>query len=141
MNPSLIDLLTNGEIATLPLAQPAAGADFSTVLAQPKLWIPLIVTAQLVTDATVAARRSTLVITQGTGFRLQAPNTFTQSASLTVIQQWAVFAAATGANGGAFQTVLPFCPLRGAHTVATATLLLAAGDQWSSGLLTYLYLP
>lgn len=126
---------------TQQVKQPAAGADWTFVPSTSDSVRLLAITAKLVTSATVDSRVVVLQATDIDGNLLDAfPATAAQAASKTVTYVWDNSASGISASEDDLtlsQSVPNFWLPPGA-TVASATALLQAGDQWSDVVATFL---
>ena len=115
------------------VASPAAATDFSIIVPGGRVWRPLAVTAQLVTDATVATRSTSLQVTDQTNTVVAIEAFANQAASLTELYSYSV-GSVTGAGGAGNQvvtTALPDMALPAGYTIKSVTTNMGAADQWS----------
>ena len=112
-------------------ATPAAGADWSLTVPAGHLYELLSVYASLVTDANVATRSVSLVLTDGQATYLVLAAPGTQAASLTWGYAWTqhgnAYAGADGIVSG-----IPRLLLEPGWTIAASTASKQAGDQWGT---------
>ena len=115
---------------SVPVADPAAGADWSAQVPAGVLWRPVAVRATLITSADVADRLPVLAVDTGNGTFLSIPATAVQAASLAWLYSWPV-------HGNAYQVTtyavagIPELVLQAGWSLGVATDNLQAADQWS----------
>lgn len=133
--PGIYDRIADGPgaIRSVTGTNPAAGAEISETVPTNALWRLYSVRAALVTNATVAARRVSLVIDDGTTILIDVENPNTQAAGLTVPYLAARFGYDLTTTTVAEQFALPdLPPLREGFRVRTVTSNLQAGDNWGA---------
>lgn len=134
----LFELLRQRLVRTVPVANPAAGADWIATPPQGCAWELLHVKAILQTSAVVANRGPVVRLRDNAGLDLDAyPAAAVVAASLTVEQGWeAGLGAAVTAilNVSSMSEPPPLVPLAG--SVRSLTANLDVGDQWSGIVLT-----
>jgi len=117
-------------------ANPAAGADFTVTVPAGKFWRVLSVSAQLVTDATVAARGPKLALDDGTTIFYECVNSGTgQAASSTCQYSFAPgcsMETASPASGVFKNFPIPECILMAGYRLRMITGAIQVGDQWSA---------
>jgi len=116
---------------------PAAGVEISVTVPGGRFWEILAVTLTLVTDATAANRRPTLLIDDGTTVALRSLSRADQTASITGRLCWADFGNTVGTTGGTEQQVsLPAgLVVAPGWRIRSSTDLLQAGDNYAAPLL------
>lgn len=124
-------------LLTATVTQPAAGADFKFIPAGMEEVRLLSLSAILTTSAVVGARQPSLRFQTREPVTYWAADTiFPQAASLAVRYSWAIGTGLGVANpvvaSGKAAAPLPHLWLDEDDTVASTTLLLDVGDQWSS---------
>ncbi len=141
-----VDPRTDGFIRTVTGANPAAGANASDAVPTDAAWRLLAYTIVLVTDATVANRRTDLVVDDGTSTNRRAivmnPTSSSQAASLTrtwTFQRGNSSIAAGGFAGfGDTQTlimndsIVEHGRLTEGYRLRTVTDSLQAGDDYAA---------
>lgn len=135
----ILDTLLHGEpgeelLIVRTERDPAAGAEVAITIPGRATLELLAIRLELVTDATVPARRTSLTIDDGTVEFFRWTSTDTQAASLT--RQF-YGAAGLGYETGAFRDTellfgLPTLVLAPGWTIRTATDNLAAGDNYAA---------
>lgn len=118
----------------IPIAAPAAGADFSTPQFRVWPWRLLGLVATLTTSAVVANRQVTLNLTDGNGITWRGTAPAVQAATTTVTYQLLPLATPSAPVAGLSTMALPADGLwipRG-WTLNVVTTLLDVGDQWSA---------
>lgn len=125
------------------IADPAAGAELSVTVPGQETWVVESVRFQLVTDATVQLRQVRLTATDGTVEYFRTLHADDHPQSIT-----AVHSAFNGSSPGGDDTkgLLLAWPTHGlvlppGHVLATSTLNIAAGDQFSAARLAVLAIP
>jgi hypothetical protein len=126
-------VLGEGSLRAVQIANPAAGAEFSTAVPVGARWELVAITAQLVTAVAAANRAPAIQITDGAAHVLaNIPFVGTQAASLTQF-----YSAQEG--GPAFQSgnnnltgLARNCKLLQGWTVGSLTTLIQAADQWQN---------
>jgi hypothetical protein len=138
MDPSVLRALAEDWPApfvyrTVPVTQPALGANFTVTPAGEATWALVALRATLTTSAAAANRAPTLNVTDGTSTLWSVEAGATQAASLTVTYSWVTEYPAfpTTVVGGVL--VVPMAPtyLAPGMALAGATALIDANDQWS----------
>lgn len=124
------------------LAAPAAGADWSFVPSTSDRCRLLTVTAELTTDAVVAARGVSLTLTDTSdGVYYQAGLGATQAASLAVRYSWAyganLIVGTTIADGMPVSAALPRQWLEPGDELSSVTSAIDVADQWSAILVRF----
>lgn len=114
-------------------AQPAAGVEWSAAVPAGMLWQVLAIQAQLVTSAVVANRNVGLSLALGGVNVGRIGSQASQPASQTGIYSWLGGHGAITLNNLASGATAPFppIPLAAGMTIASVTLAIDAGDQWS----------
>ncbi len=115
----------------VPVANPAAGADWSFTVPAGHVYRLVSVFAQLVTSAVVANRQALLTVTDGTGTFLRLPAAAVQAASGTVTYSWMAGGVAYLSLPASQAAFLPDLNLMPAWGLASSTALIDVGDQWS----------
>lgn len=114
---------------TVPVAAPAAGAEWSLVVPGGHIYVPLAVHWRLVTSATVNSRVARLAIGDGVQQIVDVPPNASQAASLTYSYAW--LPSPSGILTGAFMlSSLPEVELLTGWTIGSVTALLDAADQY-----------
>lgn len=122
----------------IPVASPAAGAEWAVVVPGGVIWYVQSVTAILTTSAAGVVRSSVLQLFDGERVLGQFPSGGSQAATTAVAQTWAKgittnpLAAATRPIAAGFPSV----PLLPSWQMRVTTTLLDVGDQWS-GIFAY----
>lgn len=141
-------LASGGAFTNLALANPAAGANFTTTVPVGETWIVMSVSGLLTTSAAVANRIAILTLNNAAAAVIG--NSLTPAAQTATQAVRYTYSATFGqpVSGGAnleaaFTTVARLLPLRTAAvpaggSVASTVTALAAGDQWSDVVITYL---
>lgn len=134
----IFELLRQRLVKAVPVAQPAAGADWSASVPAGAAWELLHVKATLTTGAAVANRGPVVRVQDNSGNDFDAyPAAAVQAASLAAEFGWeAGYGAAVTAilNVASMSEPPPLAPQGGLVKVVTANL--QAADQWSGILLT-----
>lgn len=125
---------------TVRVTQPNAGADFTVTSDGGELWIPLALTAQLVTSAVVATRQPRLEISNSDGIIAVIGCSDTMTATTTHVLSWmrGYGANVVGGTSNRDSMPLPDLALMPGETVASVTTNIDVGDQWSNIRLTVL---
>lgn len=120
-----------GRIITVTVANPAAGADWSTGLPIFGRWRIRAIRAVLATSAVVATRIAYLQINQTGLLRLMIAPSATQLAGLTVFYSGAPYAANVTQGTTEFEWALPTdFQVQNPVAIGTNTIALQAADQW-----------
>lgn len=114
----------------LPVASPAAGADWSLVVPAGHLYQLHSVFAILTTSAVVANRLPRLAVSDGVASFLELPAAAVQAASAVVRYSWAGEASSFVAGGSALGALVPLDLIAG-WFLGPLTSLIDVGDQWS----------
>lgn len=134
----LYELLRQRLVSTVPVASPAAGADWVASPPAGSTWELLHVKAILTTSAVVANRAPVLRVRDNSGLDLDAyPAAAVVAASLAVEQDWEAGIGSqitTILNVAGMSEPPPLVPLGGSLRSLTANL--DVGDQWSGIVLT-----
>ena len=121
-----------------PVANPAAGADWSAVLSSNELVAVRSIRAILTTSATVANRSPQLQMTDANGDVLyQDGLSAAIAASVAPAICWAQGLDSNGQAGVSLSAPLPLLWLPPGAVLKVSTALIAAGDQWSAVVVTY----
>lgn len=115
----------------VPVATPAAGADWSLTVPAGHVYHLVSLYGQLVTSAAVATRIPRLSFTDGDSVFLDLPPFASQVASLTRRYAWAPAVSGT-ALGNSILSYLPDLDLPAGWTIASVTDLIDAADAWTS---------
>lgn len=117
----------------IPVASPAAGAEWTVPVQSSTVWLVQAVNARLVTSATVANRSPRLQISDGSSTIVLAGASAVEAASGSVLHVWARGLAGfnNSTSGGVLPQSLPAIPLLGGWSLGTLTSSIDAGDQWS----------
>jgi hypothetical protein len=118
----------------VPIASPAAGADWSVTVPGESTWALASVSATLVTSAVAGARAPIFTVTDGSSVLWRVAPGTTQATALTVTYSWLpeMGAPDTTITGGQLQVALPPTYLQPGNVFRVATALLDVGDQWSA---------
>lgn len=121
-----------GIIRSITGTDPAAGADVSETVPTGARWRLIALRALLVTDATVANRRPSLVLDDGANIYAQLPGPTDMAASTTWTNVWGegAQAQAGGPIPGSVAPVPATHRLLTGHRLRTSTANLQAGDNW-----------
>jgi hypothetical protein len=115
----------------VPVASPAAGADWRLTVPAGHVYRVASVAAQFVTSATVATRVPFLTFSDGNATFLQVPPFASQAASLT--RQYAWFPESGGdTTAPGIATPMPLLALQAGWTIGVATTAIDTTDQWSA---------
>lgn len=130
----LAELLRLRLVQTIPVANPAVGADWSAKVPPGCAWEVLGVKATLTTDAVVANRAPALVLSDPNRVVHVVPSGIAQAASLADVYEWAIqYASPTvGSPTVGILLPLPAIPLSEGSTIASLTAAIDPGDQWSN---------
>jgi hypothetical protein len=125
-------------LRVLPVAQPAAGADFSFAVPGESSWGLVAVSATLVTSAAVANRVPVLRFTDGSNVYFRKPALAAITATLTTQVSWVpeLGSDQTALSGGALTVPLPTVYLAPGNVIACSTTAIDVGDQWSNVVVT-----
>lgn len=115
----------------VPVASPAAGADWTVAVPAGHLWEPVAVSATLVTSAAVATRVARLLFSDGNFTFADCPPFATQAASLTRRYLWLVSPTGVAQGAGVLSSMPDLCAMAG-WAIRTTTDLIDAADQWSA---------
>lgn len=120
-------------LRTVPIAAPAAGAEWSQTVPGGEVWRPVAVVMTLVTDANVAARRPRLVYDDGTTQLVRVQTAQGPGATQAFTYSFAVGLGYSQAGGTAQDesTGIPDIPLQGGWRIRSSTVNLQVGDQYS----------
>lgn len=118
----------------LPVAAPAAGADWTLIVPAGHLYRVLSVYAQLVTSAVVNTRVARLALGDGVRTFLDLPPAASQAASLTRRYAWAPGVSGSS-QGTGVESYLPDVTLSAGWTIGSVTDLIDVGDTWTGILL------
>lgn len=127
------------EIRSIQVAQPAAGAEWSTTVPAGQVWKVKAILCQFVASSTVASRNVSIVMTDGTNLLVGAAVAGTYAASSNIyfsgfpgtVQQSASLGNSFGGHG--LQTFpIPEIVLPAGSTIGSSTLALQTGDQWQA---------
>lgn len=115
-------------------ADPAAGAEVTITVPAGREWRLMSGRVPLVTSATVANRRSHIVLDDGTAsVHMRSPAGAVQAASVTLGYNFGPGIPQDGAAvDGEIRMTLPACEiyLAAGHRIRTVTTLLQAGDEY-----------
>lgn len=114
---------------TSPVANPAAGADWTATVPGGHVWQLLAVRARLTTSAAVANRQPDLILTDGALEIARVPPVAVQAAGGARVYTWADVDFGLQLGSTALGP-LPAIRLASAWSVGTATALIDAADQW-----------
>ena len=118
-------------IQAVPVAAPAAGADWSITVPGAELWRVLAIYGELTSDANVANRDVQLVVTLNGATIMNLPYNSHQTAGSTNTYTWAPYVDSRSPNTRHI-TALPELRLLPGATIAAATGSIQAGDQWAN---------
>jgi len=122
-----------GLIRSITGTNPAAGSELSETVPTNARWRLISFYASFVTDSTVASRRPTLIIDDGTNTVFRAVTTATQGASLTGHWSWAATGCELTATVEGVVVPIPHnLFLMGGYRIKTDTDAMAAGDNWGA---------
>jgi hypothetical protein len=118
----------------VPIASPAAGADFTITTPGESTWSVLSIAATLTTSAVVANRVPVLRMTDGSSVLWRVPALVAVTASLTTQVSWVAELGYQQAalSGGALTVGLPPMYLQPGNIVALTTSALDVGDTWTN---------
>jgi hypothetical protein len=120
-------------VRSVPVAQPAAGAEWTQAVPPGAIWEILNIRFQLVTSAVVANRTSSLLVRDGdTAIAARFGPQSTQGATTTVQHNFSSGYGATNSQGlQAAPLPVPPIIMPGAWSLASFTSNLDVGDQYS----------
>lgn len=128
----------NRQPRVVTVANPSAGSDWTTTVQSAGgsgnvLWVPLAITAKLVTSAVVANRQSRIGFTlNGSEYArvyLGANETATSTLTFAGIRGGGILNV--GSPSGQ-QSALPMMPVLPGTAIASTTVNIDVGDQWSA---------
>lgn len=133
-DPVVADYLRGRLVKRVPVASPAAGAEWSAQVPSGAVWIVDSITALLTTSAVVANRSPDLQVTDNDGALLSAvPPPASIAASLAARYYWLrTIAAAWAAGANKQPTPLPTTILPAGAIIKSSTLNLDVGDAWTA---------
>jgi hypothetical protein len=120
-------------VQSLPVAAPAAGAEWSAKVPAGEIWRVLSVRALLTTSAVVANRVPALVVADASRTLLTLGAGVNQAAGLAQLYQWAkrLGATLTGQPAVSIANALPELVIPEGGSIGSLTAALDAGDQYS----------
>lgn len=134
-SPGAAKLSDGKTVALVPTAGPAAGAEISHTVPAGKIWRLLSARYELVTDATVSNRRTSLVIDDGATVIHRHVSNQVQAASLTYEYDWGVGRIEAAVRSGHVGDPLVPLNLPAGYRIRTITENLQAGDDYSAAFL------
>lgn len=125
-----------------PQPQPAVGHDFTITVPSPQFWMPVALTATLVTSSASDSRIPDLTISDGTTVVARTANAQSLDPSMTGIYSWVRGWPLVGSDPDSAVVTSPFPQiiLPTGWKVALATEALDTGDQWSAIAMTVVQL-
>lgn len=132
------ELLRQRLTKAVPIANPAAGADWTQAVPAGVAWEVLSIEAQLLTSAVVANRNALLRVRDPDGREaVRIAPAVVQAASLPVVYTYLPgFGAIASEAGQQLPLPSPLLYLPSGWQVGSLTTLLDVGDQWSAIVLT-----
>lgn len=128
---------------TIPVVQPAAGAQWSFTVPGGVVWVVRAIGATLTTSAVAGTRTVGVEVTDGNVGVAGAVHSRTLAASLTQRFYWMTeySASPAGAAGGIASDSYPIMPMPAGWTLTSKAAAFDVGDQWSNVqlLVTQLY--
>lgn len=121
-----------GTLKVVSGSDPAAGAEVSDTVPAGKAWRVISVLVALVTSATVATRRTHLVIDDGTTTFYRRGSNATQAASLTQNYLFCGEGPEASARGTFVADPLPQIDLPAGARIKTVTENIQAGDDYGA---------
>jgi hypothetical protein len=125
-------------IVTTALANPGAGADWTTTVTAAQVWELQSIRATLVASAAAANRQARFTIDDGTNILFRTESTLVVTAngnfSFNAFNGAAIFTPADATN---YQMPLPRILLGAGYRISSSTLNIQAGDQWSGVVVNY----
>lgn len=134
----LFALLNLRLLRTIPVANPAAGAEIVQVVPGGVVWEVLALRATLTTSAAVANRLTSLQLRDSDNrIAYEFPGAAVQAATLGVSYTWSSgYGTSTAVQGQQLPLPAPPPVVLAGGTVRTVTTLLDVADQWSAVVLT-----
>lgn len=131
--------VSSSQVTVVTAAAPAAGTDFSITVPAGESWQLLSIRYSLTTSIAAANRLTSITFDNGTSVFCKVPSTQTQTASLTTAYDAMVdIGSSSSLLGTDVYFAIPRLILPAGYRIRTSTLLIDAGDQYSSAIYCYL---
>lgn len=117
---------------TVTVANPAAGAEWSTTVTAAKIWEIIAITFKYATSAVAGNRYTRLVFTDGTNEIGRVPAALLQAENNTFIYTFGHGASAISVTGAVTMVGMPLFVLNASSVISTVTDSKGVADQFSA---------